>query len=130
MDWLILHYPSLIAHTLEDPAFLPYVHRYENSDWTSYYMSSVCKALWSHQCYQKYRSFFEFPDGNYDDSFRDVHGPDGYTILSFGYFGSLVNIHSCHLVYHQGMTCHMKPYLPSQFVRQLGYIQLYEGNRI
>lgn len=49
MALFVLHYPKLMTIlSSEDSAHLPYVERYENSDWTSYYMSVICQFLWSH----------------------------------------------------------------------------------
>lgn len=40
--WFILHYPNLMTTpTSEEPSRLPYVGRYDNSDWISYYMSAI-----------------------------------------------------------------------------------------
>lgn len=56
----------------KDFAHLPYVKRYENSDWTSYNMSIIRRFLQSNHNYQIYRCFYEFSDGNYGDSFQDI----------------------------------------------------------
>lgn len=73
MIWLTLYCPSLMtALTSEDPTYLLFVEQYENSDWTSHYMSAIRKILHSHQNYQIYCNFFEFPDGNYGNSFQDI----------------------------------------------------------
>lgn len=87
MAWLVLYYPNLMtAPTFENPTSLSYMQRYENFDWTSYYMSLIRKALWNYQTYQIYCSFSEFSDGNYGDNFYDICGSDDFTILSLGCF--------------------------------------------
>lgn len=70
----------------------------------------------------------EFLGGNHEDGFQDIWGPNGSTTMSLGCFWWLINIHLGHLVYHEGMTCHMEPYLPNRFAHQFDYSHLYVEN--
>lgn len=80
----------MIAPTSEESACLPYVERYENSDWTSYFISTIRIILRSHQSYQIYCTFLIFLGGNHGDKFQDIRGPDSFMTISFATFGGLL----------------------------------------
>lgn len=70
MACLVLHCSSLMtALTSEDLTSLPYVQWSENSAYTRYYMSAICRALQSYQNYHIYHSFSKFLDSNCTYSF-------------------------------------------------------------
>jgi len=55
-------------------------------------------------------------------------GPDDFTSLQSGVFWWLINIWPGYLLFRQGNSCTIEPYMPSRFARQFGYDQLYVGN--
>lgn len=82
MVWFVLHCLSLMmAPNSEESASLPYVKRHENSDWMSYYISTIPKTHQSHQSCQIYHSFLKFPGGNYADEFKDIWESNTLTML-------------------------------------------------
>ena len=61
-------------------------------------------------------------------SSQNLASPDGFTRLSSGFFLWLVNIQPGYVVFRQGNSCMVEPYMPCRFARQFGYDQLYVGN--
>ena len=90
-------------------------------------MFFIRRTIQSDFNYQLVRCFSDIQDTLYGDRFLDFTGPDGFTTLSTGVFCWLINIRPWYLIFRQGNTCTIKPYLPSRFAR-LGYDQLYVGN--
>ena len=74
------------------------------------------------------RCFPEIHDASYGDKFADLVGPDGFTQLSSGVFWWLINIRPGYLIFQQGNSCTVEPYMSCQFAWQFGYAQLYIGN--
>jgi len=78
--------------------------------------------------YQLDRCFPEIHDASYGDKFADLVGLDGFTRLSSGVFWWLINIRPGYLLFWQGNSCTLEPYMPYRFARQFGYDQLYIDN--
>ena len=55
-------------------------------------------------------------------------GPDDFTRLPSGVFWWLINIRHGYLIFRQGNSYTIEPYMPSHFARQFGYDQLYVSN--
>jgi len=108
--------------------FVPFVQKLENSSWTQYYMFYVQKSILNISNYQLDRCFPEIADVSYEDKFADLAGPDDFTRLPSGVFWWLINIQPGYLIFRQGNSCTIEPYMPSHFARQFGYDQLYVGN--
>jgi len=70
----------------------------------------------------------EISGASYGDKFADLAGSDDFTRLPSGVFWWLINIQPGYLIYRQGDSCAIEPYMPSHFARQFGYDQLYVGN--
>ena len=91
-------------------------------------MFYIKRTIQSDFNYQLVRCFPDILNTSYGDHFLDFVGPDGFATLSTGVFYWLVNIRPGYLIFRQGNTCMIEPYLPRQFARQFGYNQLYVGN--
>jgi len=103
-----------------------HLRRFEGFSWSQIYVIEVCKLLCEHNVYSLFRCFLYIRDAGYGEEFKDVE--DGRTSLSRGVFERLVSNRPSNLVYRSGDTCYLEPYVPSQFVRQFEYDQLYVGN--
>ena len=91
-------------------------------------MHYVRKTILSSSNYQLDRCFLEIFGASYGNKFADLAGPDDFTRLSSGVFWWLINIRPGYLVFRQGYTCTIEPYMPSRFARQFDYDQLYVDN--
>jgi len=74
------------------------------------------------------RCFPEISGTSYGDKFADLAGPDDFTRPPSGVFWWLINVRPGYLVFWQGDSCTIEPYMLSRFARQFGYDQLYVGN--
>lgn len=128
MGWLILHNQSLMApgSTEADGTKHLFLYRYRLSKWAYTILFQTRRALnignnWSFYCATP-----DVATEHHGSSFIDK----GTTIskLSSGVFAWLMFIRPSHLIYRNGNNCTFEPYLPSHFVRQFGYDQLYVGN--
>jgi len=115
-----------IVHTSED--FMSFLQKLERSTWQHTYKFFIRRIIQSDFNYQLIWCFPDIQDTSYGDCFLDFTGPDGFTTLPTGALCWLINIRLGYLIFHQGDTCTIKPYLPSQFARQFGCDQLYVGN--
>jgi len=107
---------------------VPFVQKLENSSWSDYYMFFIRKSILSSSNYQLDRCFPEIFGASYGDKFADLAGLDDFTRLPSGVFWWLINIRHGYLIFRQGDSCTIKPYVPSHFARQFGYNQLYVDN--
>jgi len=128
MAWYVMYCPSLMTAMSTSEGSVPFVQRLEDSNWIHYFMFFIRKTILSGLNYQLARYFPEIHDASYGERFFDFVGPDGFTTLPSGIFWWLINIRSGYLVFRQGDSCMIEPYMPSRFVRQFGYDQLYIGN--
>jgi len=71
--------------------------------------------------YQLVWCFPDIQDTPYGDRFLDFADPDGFNTLLTGVFRWLINIRPKYLIFRQGDTCTIEPYLLSRFTRQFGY---------
>ena len=117
MSWNIMHCPSLMTAVSPSEGFVPFVQRLENSSWSQYYMYYVRKAILSSSNYQLDRCFLEISGASYRDKFADLTGPDDFARLSSGVFWWLINIQPGYLIFQQGDSCTIEPYMPSHFAR-------------
>ena len=90
-------------------------------------MYYVQKAILSSSNYQLDRCFPEISGATYGDKFANLVGPNDFTRPPSGVFWWLINIQPGYLVFQQGDSYTIDPYMPSCFARQLGYDQLYVG---
>jgi len=74
------------------------------------------------------RCFPDIHDASYEDKFADLVGLDGFTRLPSDIFWWLINIRPGYLVFRQGNSDTVEPYMPCRFAGQFGYDQLYIGN--
>jgi len=95
--------------------FVPFVQKLENLSWSNYYMFYVRKCILNASNYQLDRYFPEIADASYGDKFSDHVGPDDFTRLPSGVFWWLINIRPGYLLFRQGNSCTIKPYMPSRF---------------
>jgi len=91
-------------------------------------MFYIRKTILNGANYQLDRCFPKIHDASYGDKFADLVGPDGLTRLPFSVFWWLIIIQPGYLVFRQGNSCMIEPYMPYQFVMQFGYDQLYVDN--
>ena len=108
--------------------FMPFVERLESSSLQHSYMFFTRRIIQSEVNYQLVRCFLDIQDGSYKECFLDFTSPDGFTTPSTSVFCWLINIRPGYLVFWQGDTCMIEPYMPSQFARQFGNNQLYVRN--
>ena len=123
-----MHYPSLMTAVSPSEGFIPFVQKLENSSWSNYYIFFVRKCILNASNYQLDRCFPEIAGASYGVKFADLAGPDDFTRLPSGVFWWLINILPGYLIFWQGNSCTIEPYMPSRFARQFGYDQLYVGN--
>jgi len=123
-----MHYPSLMTAVSPSEGFVLFVQRLENSSWSQYYMYYDRKAILSSLNYQLDRCFPEIYGASYGDKFADLAGSNNFTWLSSGVFWWLINIRPRYLIFRQGDSCTIEPYMSSHFARQFDYDQLYVGN--
>ena len=123
-----MHCPSLMTPVPWSEGFVPFVQRLEGSDWRNTYMYYVRKCILSASNYQLNRCFPEIPGASFGELFTDSAGQDDFTRLSTGIFWWLVNIRPGYVLFRQGTSCTIEPYMPNRFARQFGYDQLYVGN--
>ena len=90
-------------------------------------MFYIRKTILNGSNYQLDRCFPEIHDASYGVS-ADLVGPDGFTRLSSSVFWWLINVRPGYLVFQEGNSCTLEPYVPCRFARQFGYDQLYVGN--
>ena len=128
MVWYVIHCPSLMTVISASEGFIPFVQRLESLNWLQYYIFYIWKTILNRRNYQLDKCFLEIHDTSYRDRFVDLVGPDGFTRLSSGVFWWLIIIQPGCLVFQQGNTCIVEPYMPCWFARQFGYDQLYVGN--
>jgi len=128
MAWYIMHCPLVIMAVSPSEGFIPFVQRLENSSWSQYYMYYIRKAILSSSNYQLDRCFPDISGAFYGDKFADLAGLDDFKRLPFGIFWWLINIRPGNLIFRQGDSCTIEPYMPSRFARPFGYDQLYIGN--
>ena len=129
MAWYVMHCPPLMTTVPLSEGFVPFVQRLENSSWSCYYMFFVRrKCILNASNYQLDRCFPEIAGASYGDKFADLAGPDDFTRLPSGVFWWLINIRPEYLLFRQGNSCTIEPYMPSRFARQFGYDQLYVSN--
>ena len=112
MAWYLMHCPSLMTVVSASEGFVPFMQRLENSNWIHSYMFFIWKTILSGANYQLDRCFPEIHDTSYGDKFSDLVGPYEFTRLSSGIFWWLINIRSGYLVFRQGSSCTIKPYMP------------------
>jgi len=124
--WYVMHYSSLMIAVYTSEDFVPFLQKLQRSTWQHTYIFYIKKAIQSDLNYQLVRYLPDIQDTPYGDRFLDIAGPDRYTTLSTGCW--LMCIRPGYLVFRQGDTCTIEPYLPSRFARQFGYDQLYVGN--
>ena len=119
MAWFVLHCPALMTspHPAPTEGFVPFVQRLENLAWNAGYMGAIRKIVQSSMNYQIYRCFPEIRDSQYGDKHTDIASPDGFTKLPGGVFWWLINIRPGYLVFRQGNTCCIEPYMPNRFAR-------------
>ena len=91
-------------------------------------MYYIMKYILSSSNYQLDRCFPEFFGASYRDKFDDLAGSDDFIRLPSGVFWWLINIRPGYLIFQQGNSCTIEPYMPSHFARQFSYDQLYVGN--
>jgi len=108
--------------------FIPFVQKLERSSWQHTYMFFIIRTIQSDVNYQLVRCFSYIQDASYGERFLNFVGPDGFTTLSTGVFCWLINIRPGYLVFRQGDTCTIEPYMSSRLARKFGYDQLYVGN--
>ena len=65
--------------------------------------------------YQLDRCFHEIHDASFGDKFVDLVGPDGFNELSSYVFWWLINIRPGYLVFRQGNSYTLEPYMPYRF---------------
>ena len=120
--WFVLHCPALMTAPHPAPAdgFVPFVHRLEDSAWNDGYMATIRKVMQSSMNYQIFCCFPEIGDGGYGDKFANIVGPNGFTMLSSSVFWWLVNIRPGYLIFRQGNSCCIEPYMPNRFAHQFG----------
>ena len=123
-----MHCPSLMTVMYISEDFVPFLQKLERSSWQHTYIFYIMRAIQSDSNYQLVRCLPDIQDTLYGDRFLDIAGLDGYTTLSTGVFYWLMNIRLGYLIFRQGDTCTIEPYLLSQFARQFRYDQLYVGN--
>jgi len=128
MAWYVMHCPSLMMAVYSSEGFILFVQRLERSSWLQYYIFFIRKTILNGNDYQLDRCFPEIHDASYRDRFADSETPDGFTRLSSGVFWWLINIRPGYLVFRQGNSCTLEPYMSYWFARQFGYDQLYIGN--
>jgi len=128
ITWCALHCPAIIQAGEEPPEGVRVAHlrRFEGSSWSRTYVAAVHKLLCRHDVYSLFRCFPYIRGAGYGEEFKDVG--DGETSLSRGIFEWLVSIRPSHLMYRSEDTSYLEPYVPSLFVRQFGYDQLYVDN--
>ena len=83
------------------------------------YMYYDRKSILSSSNYQLDRCFPEIFGASYGDKFADLAGPDDFTRMPSGVFWWLINIRPGYLLFRQGNSCTIEPYMPSRFARQL-----------
>jgi len=123
-----MHCPSLMTPVSQSEGFVPFVQKLENSSWSCYYMFYVRKSILNILNYHLDRCFPKITDASYGDKFADLAGPDDFTGLPSGVFWWLINIRPGYLLFRQGNSCTIEPYMPNHFAWQFGYDQLYVGN--
>jgi len=128
MAWYVMLCPPLMTVVPLCAGFVPFVQKLENSSWSNYYMFFVRKCILNISKYQLDRCFPEIAGASYRDKFAELVGPDDFTRLSSAVFWWLINIRPGYLIFRQGNSCTIEPYMPSRFARQFGYDQLYVSN--
>ena len=123
-----MHCPSLMTAVPLSEGFVLFMQKLENSSWTHYYMFFVRKSILNISNYKLDRCFSEIADASYGDKFADLAGPDDFTRLPLGIFWWLINIRPGYLIFQQGNSCTIEPYMPIRFAWQFGFDQLYVGN--
>ena len=123
-----MHCLSLMIAVPASESFMSFMQKLEDSNWIHYYMFFIQKTIQSGSNYQHARCFPEIYDASYGERFLDFAGPYRFTTLSSEIFWWLINIWPGYLVFRQGKSCTIKPYMPSWFARQFEYDQLYIEN--
>jgi len=127
MAWFTQHCLSIIqSGEPSEGVHFAHLRRFKNSQWERKYIARVQRLIHCYDVYSLFRCFHYISDARYGEEFRDVG--DGHSSLGQGIFKWLVSIRPSHLLYQYEDACYLKPYVPSQFVHQFGYDQLYEGN--
>ena len=126
--WYVMHCPSLMMAARWREGSVPFVQRLEGSKWRDPYIYYVRKCLSDPANYQLNRCLLQIPDASFGDLLVDSVGPDDFTRLSAGAFWWLLNIRPGYVLFRQGTSCTIEPYMPNRFARQFGYDQLYVGN--
>ena len=119
--WYVMHCPSLMTTVHTSEGFVSFLQNLECSTWQYTYMFYIRRTIQSDFNCQLIWCFPDIQYISYVDRFLDFAGPDGFTTLSTGVFCWLINIQPRYLIFHQGDTCTIEPYLSSQFARQFGY---------
>ena len=91
-------------------------------------MFFVRKCILNDSNYQLNRCFPEITDTSYGDKFANLARSDDFTRLPSGVFWWLINIRPGYLLFRQGNSYTIEPYMPSGFAQQFCYDQLYIGN--
>ena len=119
--WYVMHCPSLMTLVSRSEGFVPFVQRLEDSYWSNSYIFYIRKCILNASNNQLNRCFPEITGAAYGKKFADLVGPDDFTRLSSGVFWWLVNIRPGYLLFRQGNSCTIEPYMPNRFARQFGY---------
>jgi len=128
MAWYVMHCPSLMTAVRWKEDSVPFIQRLEGSRWQDPYIYYIRKRLSAPANYQLNRCLLQIPGASYGDLLVDSAGPDDFTRLSQGAFWWLLNIRPGYMLFRQGTSCTIEPYMPNRFARQFGYDQLYIGN--
>jgi len=128
MAWYVMHCPSLMTAVRWKEDSVPFIQRLEGSRWEDPYIYYIRKRLSAPANYQLNRCLLQIPGASYGDLLVDSAGPDDFTRLSQGAFWWLLNIRPGYMLFRQGTSCTIEPYMPNRFARQFGYDQLYIGN--
>jgi len=115
--WYAMYCPSLMTTAYTSGDFVPFLQKLERSTWQHAYIIYIRRVIQSDLNYQLVRCLPDIQDRSYGDQFLDIAEPDGYTTLSTGVFCWLMSIRPGYLVFRQGDTCTIEPYLPSRFAR-------------
>jgi len=91
-------------------------------------MYYIRKCILAGSNYQLNRCFPEITGASYGDKLGDLVGPDNFTRLSSGVFWWLINIRPGYVLFRQGNSCTIEPYMSNRFARQFGYDQLCVDN--
>ena len=111
--WYVMHCPSLMtsAYTSED--FVSFLQKLEHSSWQNTYIFYIRKAIQSDSIISWSDASLAFRIHHMETSSWTSYGQNGYTTLSTSIFCWLISIRHEYLIFRQGDTCTIEPYLQS-----------------